>query len=83
RRSAAIALGNLGDTRAVLPLTDILADSSTYVRNAASRALDKIQVAEWKREDTAGHRDNGTVESPPAVWGFRSGIQKYAQRPQK
>ena len=42
RRSAAWALGEIGDGRAVLPLIAVLGDKRTDVREAAGSALDVI-----------------------------------------
>jgi HEAT repeat protein len=42
QRAAAIALGIIGDTRAVEPLISALSDSDNHVRLAAAEALGKI-----------------------------------------
>lgn len=41
---AALALGNIGDSRAVEPLTEALEDKDSDVREAAKKALDKIKA---------------------------------------
>jgi HEAT repeat protein len=38
-----VALGRIGDIRAVDPLNDALEDEDEYVREAAMEALEKIQ----------------------------------------
>jgi len=43
RRHAAKALGEIGDERAIGPLTEALDDEDEYVREAASEALEKIR----------------------------------------
>lgn len=48
RQQAAIALGNIGDTRAVEPLLETLRDKSKYVQKGAAEALDKLR---WKPSD--------------------------------
>jgi len=40
---AAVALGEIGDTRVVEPLIQALKDDNEYVRNAAKEALKKIE----------------------------------------
>jgi len=45
RRHAAIALGEIGDERAVGPLTEALEDENSLVQKAAREALEKIQAA--------------------------------------
>ncbi|MBU4483100.1 MAG: HEAT repeat domain-containing protein [Actinobacteria bacterium] len=40
---AAVALGNIGDKRAVEPLTEALKDVDEYVRSSAKEALGKIR----------------------------------------
>ena len=42
REAAALALGQLGDTRAVEPLIQALKDEDSYVRSAAADALTKL-----------------------------------------
>ena len=41
---AAVALGNIGDERAVEPLVEALEDEDEYVREAAEGALEKIKA---------------------------------------
>jgi HEAT repeat protein len=43
RANAAEDLGEIGDVRAVEPLTQALQDEDTWVRICAERALEKIQ----------------------------------------
>ncbi|MEF8868564.1 MAG: HEAT repeat domain-containing protein, partial [Haloarculaceae archaeon] len=55
RSAAATALGHIGDTRAVAPLADVLADDETdSVRAAAARALNAIGT-ERALEEAAGY----------------------------
>jgi HEAT repeat protein len=52
RRLAAIALGEIGDTRALEPLTEALADQNLALRADAARALAKL--GRLQREDPEG-----------------------------
>jgi HEAT repeat protein len=44
RRVAAVAVGNIGDARAIEPLTRALEDEDSLVRQAAAEALEKIRA---------------------------------------
>lgn len=43
RRAAARALGNIGDSRAIVPLKEMSDDKEKKVRNTANLALTKIE----------------------------------------
>ena len=58
RSVAATALGHIGDTRAIAPLSDVLADDeSDSVRTAAARALVAIGT-ERALEEAASYDDD-------------------------
>ena len=46
RKRAAIALGEIGDKRAVEPLTSLLGDKKSFVREATEDALEKLGEGE-------------------------------------
>lgn len=49
RISAAVALGKIGDKRAVGPLIEALEDEESYVRRAVAEALERIRAKKSRK----------------------------------